>query len=123
MPRLLAGTEKHQTRVSRNQFALASVYYDGKGVPQDYAEAARWYRKAAEQGGCRRTIPRQYSGTRKAAYQGNAEAEYDLGYMYYYGHKACRRIIPTQDGGAVGPPTTVIPKLDARYALSRGNRV
>jgi uncharacterized protein len=35
---------------AKAQFALASMYYDGKGVPQDYAEAARWYRKAAEQG-------------------------------------------------------------------------
>jgi TPR repeat protein len=34
-------------------------------VPQDYTEAILWYRKAA--------------------YQGNAEAEHDLGYMYYYG--------------------------------------
>ena len=26
------------------------MYDDGKGVPQDDAEAVRWYRKAAEQG-------------------------------------------------------------------------
>jgi TPR repeat protein len=26
------------------------MYQSGKGVPQDYAEAANWYRKAAEQG-------------------------------------------------------------------------
>ena len=37
----------------------------GEGVPQDYAEAARWYRKAAE--------------------QGLAEAQYDLGGMYDIG--------------------------------------
>ncbi len=29
---------------------LGAMYYQGKGVPQDYAEAARWYWKAAEQG-------------------------------------------------------------------------
>ena len=30
----------------------ATVYWDstGPGVPQDYAEAARWYRRAADQG-------------------------------------------------------------------------
>ena len=32
------------------QFFLGFMYDEGKGVPQDYAEAARWYRKAAEQG-------------------------------------------------------------------------
>jgi len=26
------------------------MYLNGQGVPQDYAEAAKWYRKAAEQG-------------------------------------------------------------------------
>jgi hypothetical protein len=41
------------------------MYYYGRGVPSDYAEAARWYRKAAE--------------------QGYARAQYDLGYMYFYG--------------------------------------
>ena len=26
------------------------MYDDGKGVPQDYVEAVKWYRKAAEKG-------------------------------------------------------------------------
>ena len=29
---------------------LALLYAEGKDVPQDYAEAAKWYRKAAEAG-------------------------------------------------------------------------
>ena len=29
---------------------LGDVYAKGKGVPQDYALAAKWYRQAAEQG-------------------------------------------------------------------------
>ena len=34
-----------------SQFALAKKYFDGKkGVPQDYNEAVKWYTKAAEQG-------------------------------------------------------------------------
>jgi hypothetical protein len=41
------------------------MYSHGEGVPQDYAEAGRWYRKAAE--------------------EGNAAAEYGLGEMYFYG--------------------------------------
>jgi len=32
------------------QFSLGVLYYEGKGVPQDYVEAVNWCRKAAEQG-------------------------------------------------------------------------
>ena len=32
------------------QYNLGVMYYYGKGVPEDYTEAAKWYRKAAEQG-------------------------------------------------------------------------
>ena len=32
------------------QFILGFLYDEGKGVPQDYTEAAKWYRRAAEQG-------------------------------------------------------------------------
>src|SRR5207245_11134921 len=35
---------------AKAQFDLAGMYYKGRGLPQDYAEAARWYRKAADQG-------------------------------------------------------------------------
>ncbi|TVS20791.1 MAG: hypothetical protein EA424_02165, partial [Planctomycetaceae bacterium] len=38
-------------------------YYEGRGVVQDYAEALKWYRKAAEQG-------RSY-------------AQFSLGLLYY----------------------------------------
>ena len=32
------------------QFNLGVLYANGDGVPQDLAQAAEWYRKAAEQG-------------------------------------------------------------------------
>ena len=41
------------------------MYAYGQGVRQDYAEALRWYHKAAE--------------------QGDAEAQYNLGAMYHNG--------------------------------------
>ena len=47
------------------QFMLGVMYAYGEGVPQDYAEAVRWYRKAAE--------------------QGHASAQYYLGLMYTIG--------------------------------------
>ena len=42
------------------------MYVDGKGVPQDYKEAVKWYRLAAD--------------------QGEASAQSNLGYMYSNGH-------------------------------------
>jgi len=47
------------------QFNLGGQYINGEGVPQDYTQAAHWYRKAAE--------------------QGVAEAQYNLGFLYYKG--------------------------------------
>ncbi len=41
------------------------LYANGQGVPQDYAEAVKWYRKAAE--------------------QGVTEAQYNLGHIYSRG--------------------------------------
>jgi TPR repeat protein len=32
------------------QVSLGNIYYLGHGVPQDYAEAVKWYRLAADQG-------------------------------------------------------------------------
>src|SRR5260221_5360588 len=32
------------------QYILGVMYQRGQGVPQDYAEAMKWYRKAADQG-------------------------------------------------------------------------
>jgi uncharacterized protein len=47
------------------QYSLGGFYFDGLGVTQDYAQAAFWYRKVAE--------------------QGNAGAQYKLGVLYCYG--------------------------------------
>ena len=47
------------------QSRLGYMYYQGQGVPQDYAEALKWYRLAAA--------------------QGYARAQYSLGYMYANG--------------------------------------
>jgi uncharacterized protein len=41
------------------QSFLALMYYGGQGVAQDYRQAARWYRLAAEQGNA--FDPRQYA--------------------------------------------------------------
>jgi TPR repeat protein len=96
-----------ETRASADQgdvtveSKLAHMYYEGLGVPQDYAEASRWYRKAAEQGYAKaqfnlgdmyfrgKGVPQNYAETvqwiQKAADQGYAKAQAGLGYMYFNG--------------------------------------
>ena len=45
------------------QYLLGRMYHTGLGVPQDYAEATLWYRRAAEQGnpGCQFLLGFLYS--------------------------------------------------------------
>jgi uncharacterized protein len=78
------------------------MYLDGQGVPQDYAAAAGWFRKAAEQGdeadaqsnlGAMyydgRGVPQDYAAAlswfRKAADRRDANAQKNLGLMYRNG--------------------------------------
>ncbi len=72
------------------QYNLGIVYYKGRGVPQDDAEAVTWYRKAAEQGfasaqftlglmyGSGKVVPKDYVSAHMwlnlAAAQGNDKA-------------------------------------------------
>ena len=74
------------------------MYGTGRGVPQDDAEAVRWYRMAAEQGiasaqyalrvkyGTGEGVPQDATEAvrwyRLATEQGHASAQYNLGVMY-----------------------------------------
>jgi hypothetical protein len=87
--------------VPEKQFILGNVYFNGEGVPQDYAEASRWYRLAADQGLAESQhmlgvmydrgdgMPQDFSIAlkwfREAADQGFAPAQYDLGSQYATG--------------------------------------
>ena len=81
------------------QFALGRCYWKGFGVPEDYGQAAYWYRKAAEQdndhamyylaqmychGGS--VVPQDYEQAvywfRQAAEKGNSYAQFYLGSCY-----------------------------------------
>ena len=81
------------------QHNLAFLYArGGQGLAQDYAEAAKWYRLAAEQGhakaqfklgvmydngqGVTQDDAEALQWYRKAAEQGYAKAQYNLGFMY-----------------------------------------
>ena len=80
---------------------LGFAYFNGQGVPQDYAQAAAWFRKAAEQGdadaqfnlgmmyyngqGVPQDDAQAAAWYRKAADQGYANAQFNLGVMYRNG--------------------------------------
>jgi TPR repeat protein len=86
---------------TKAQFNLGVMYANGLGVPQDYAEAVKWFRKAADQGDAKaqpnlgfmydngRGVPQDYTEAAKwwglAADQGEAKAQNDLGSMYAKG--------------------------------------
>ena len=77
------------------------MYAEGKGVPQDDVEAAKWHRRAADAGmlmpniiwGCcmlmgealRRIIKKQRSGIALQLRRGNTNAQLVLGLLYYSG--------------------------------------
>ena len=91
--------ENGDTEVSKIIVRLGGV--EEKGVPQDYAEAVKWYLLAAEQGhdwaqysfgsmyehgrGISENDAEAVKWYRKAAEQGNAFAQTDLGHMYARG--------------------------------------
>jgi TPR repeat protein len=93
------------------QFYLGVMYNNGEGVPQDQAEAVKWFRKAADQGhapaqnnlgsmhrkgeGIPQNDAEAAKWYRKAADQGFAEAQHNLAIMYNYG-----RGVPQNDAEA-----------------------
>ena len=86
---------------ARAQADLGHMYSHGQGMPQDYAEAVYWYRKAAYQGdaagqgglafmyyrgqGVPQDYPKAVYWYRKAADQGNPKGEDGLALMYSRG--------------------------------------
>ncbi len=86
---------------AKSQSRLGTMYFDGRDVPQDYLEAARWWRQAADQGVAKaqynlgtlyaegQGVTQNYQTAaywfRKAAEQEDAAAHNNLGFLYYRG--------------------------------------
>jgi TPR repeat protein len=86
---------------SKLQYVLGVLLESGQGVPQDYEQAAEWYRKAAEQGDpdaqyslgwlymAGQGAPQDYAQAagwfRKSAEQGHSWAQHNLGWLYHGG--------------------------------------
>jgi hypothetical protein len=99
LERLREAAEKGDAKA---QYKLGSVYYLGKGVPQDYVEGVRWILKAAEQGNAKaqaslgaifsygKGVPQDNIASvrwlEKAAEQGLADSQFCLGMAYYAGN-------------------------------------
>jgi TPR repeat protein len=95
--------KKAESGDPNSQLILAKKYFDGRrGTVQDYNEAAKWFRKAAEQGfteaqdylgrmyyngyGVQQDYNEAVNWITKAATKGCAKAQYDLGLMCYEGN-------------------------------------
>jgi TPR repeat protein len=93
------------------QCNLGTLHQFGWAVTQDYAEAVRWYRRAA--------------------HQGFAPAQHNLGAMYHNGDRnLLLRETPERDflGPDVGdvmdtPHTFSAPEAFARHSMTAGNRL
>jgi uncharacterized protein len=97
--------QETKTRAEQGEAAaqcdLGFMYIDGQGVAKDYAEAAKWLRKAAEQNnavaqynlgaayaigsGVTKDEAEALKWFRKAADQNNADAQHNLGVIYAQG--------------------------------------
>ena len=93
------------------QHNIGLMYRKGQGVPQDYAKARLWFKKAAVQGYDPAQmnmailyregwgVPQDYAAAaewyRMAALRGNVEGQYNLGVFYWNGMGVSRNRIQT----------------------------
>ena len=97
------------------EYSVGVMYTNGRGLPQSYVEAAKWFHRAAEKGqaGAQydlgvlyakgQGVPENFAEAakwfRKAADQGKASAQYNLAYPVHRRVKAWRRISPRPRSG------------------------
>ena len=98
IPKLLILAQKGEAKA---QYHLGVLFNDGKGVPQDFTQAAKWYTQAASQGHVKaqlylgllyqkgQGVEQDYRQAAiyylKAASQGDSKAQYYLGLLFYGG--------------------------------------
>ena len=98
IPKLLILAQKGEAKA---QYHLGVLFNDGKGVPQDFTQAAKWYTQAASQGHTKaqlylgllyqkgQGVEQDYRQAAiyylKAASQGDSKAQYYLGLLFYGG--------------------------------------
>jgi S1-C subfamily serine protease len=91
------------------QYQLGLCYFNGTSVTKDYLEAARWFRKSAEQDyapaqyqfglcyyagyGVEQDYAESLKWWTKASERGNAPAQYNLGCCYFYGYGTDKNLV------------------------------
>lgn len=110
------------------QFNLGAMYRDGRGVPQDLAEAAWWFARSAESGHLRaqfalavmyaegEVVPKDFVEAAKwygmAAEQGHAQAQYNLGVLLANGEGGAKDLVNAmkwlQIAGGAGVDAAVV---------------
>ena len=94
-------TNTNTSLTAQQYYDRGNMYYSGHGVSKDYAEAVKWYRKAAEQGyalaqnslgnmykngqGVTQDYSEAVKWYRQAAEQGNPASQTTLGNLYHNG--------------------------------------
>src|SRR5207237_9146971 len=115
--------------------SLGGVYESGKSVPQEYAQAVRWYRAAADGGdpramsnlgwmysrgkGVRQDYTQALRWYQSAAEKGLAEAQYNLGAMYKEGYGVPKDYTRAHMWFKLAAVHGHEPDYDARLALSK----
>ena len=99
MPWRWSGTARPQTKdMQRAQNNLGLMYRDALavegGLPQSDALAVEWYRKAAD--------------------QGDAQAQHNLGLMYDRARVGCLRVMPWRWSGTARPQTKEMRRRQSR---------
>jgi len=121
------------------QFELGVMYDTGEGAPQSHTEAAKWYRKAAEQGWAKAQhnlghlyengegVPQDCAEAVKwycmAADQGVTRSQYNLGFMYDYGEGVAQdftEALMWYRAAANGGHADAKNKLGVMYARGQG---
>ena len=98
---------------SAAQFNLGLLYYDGKGVPQDFSEAAKWFERSAD--------------------RGYVKAQHNLGAMYAVGKGVKQNYIlaykwlslcaATGEGSCASQRDMVAEKLNSPKKLASAQRL
>jgi len=95
-----------------SQNNLGAMYFDGRGVPQDDAEAVKWYRLAAAQG-----IEKPPFFARILLFKKPfAIAQHNLALMYHAGRGVPQDYAEAKRSSA-GPPCTSISQVPMRSVL------
>ncbi len=116
----------HFPQLGDKEFSMGLLYYEGRGVPQDYIEAAKWLLKSADKGHAEaqatlgalyqlgRGVPQDYGQAaawfRKSAEQGSPNGQLFLGTLLSEGHQG----VPKDDTEAA---------MWFRRAAEQGNAV